>query len=123
MRQHNSKKEHFYDALKSILSRWNFYIPEIYILNSLHADTFFMLVLSSAYFFQNELFQKKSFRNAIRCQTVLIQIRTDVLSVLIWITTVCKGHHQQTTKVAASKLGVRALFMFQKYYRIRWLVR
>ena len=33
------------------------------------------------------------------CQTVWIQIRTDVLSVLIWVQTVYK----QMTKVAASK--------------------
>ena len=33
---------------------------------------------------------------------VWIQIRTDILSVLIWVQTICKGL-QQTTKVAASK--------------------
>ena len=36
------------------------------------------------------------------CQTVCIQIRTHVLSVLIREQTVCKGF-QQTTKVAADK--------------------
>ena len=36
------------------------------------------------------------------CQTVWIQIRTDVLSVLIWVQTVCKCY-QQTTIVAASE--------------------
>ena len=35
------------------------------------------------------------------CQTVWIQIRTDILSVLIWVQTVCKDN-QQTTKVIAS---------------------
>ena len=38
------------------------------------------------------------------CQRVWIQIRTDVLSVLIWIQTVCKGY-QQVTKFAASNLN------------------
>ena len=36
------------------------------------------------------------------CQMVWIQIRTDILSVLIWVQTVSKGY-QQTTKVATSK--------------------
>ena len=30
------------------------------------------------------------------CQTVLIRIRTDVSSVLIWVQTVCKGNQQTT---------------------------
>ena len=38
---------------------------------------------------------------------VSIQIWTDVLSVLIWVQTVCKCN-QQTTKVAASKIGAEA---------------
>ena len=33
------------------------------------------------------------------CQTVWTQIRTDILSVLIWVQTVCKGY-QQTTKAS-----------------------
>ena len=33
------------------------------------------------------------------CQTVWIQIRTDILSLLAWVETVCKGY-QSTTKVA-----------------------
>ena len=39
-------------------------------------------------------------------QTVWIQIRTDILSVLIWIQTVWKGY-KQLTKVIASKERVR----------------
>ena len=57
---------------------------------------------SSADFFQNLLFQKIISGTLTECQTVWIQIRTDILSVLIWVQTVCKGY-QQTTKVAASK--------------------
>ena len=43
-------------------------------------------------------------------QTVWIQIRTDILPVLILVQTVCKGY-QQTTKVAASKERVKNLRM------------
>ena len=39
---------------------------------------------------------------------VWIQIRTDVLSVLIWVQTVYKGNQQTTTKVPASKERVNA---------------
>ena len=37
------------------------------------------------------------------CQTVWIQIRTDILSVLIWVQTVCKCY-QQTTKVLEMRI-------------------
>ena len=33
-----------------------------------------------------------------RCLTVWIQIRTDVLSVLIWVQTVCKDYQQMTDR-------------------------
>ena len=46
------------------------------------------------------------------CQTVWIQIRPDILSGLIWVQTVCKGH-QQTPKVAPSEQRV-------KYKATRW---
>ena len=49
-----------------------------------------------------------TFRNTIRVSNIWIQIRTDVLSVLIWIQTVCKGY-QQKTKVAASKERVNVI--------------
>ena len=44
------------------------------------------------------------------CQMVWIQIRTDSLSVLIWVQTVCNGY-QQTTKVATSKERVKTFKM------------
>ena len=37
----------------------------------------------------------------LECQTVLIQIRADVLSGMTWVQTVCKDY-QQTIKVATS---------------------
>ena len=42
----------------------------------------------------------------LNIQTVWIQIRTDILSVLIWIKTVCK-RYQETTKFARSMEGVK----------------
>ena len=41
-------------------------------------------------------------------QTVWIQIRTDILSVLIWVQNVCKGY-QKTTKVTDSLLAGKKL--------------
>ena len=56
-------------------------------------------------FFKNELFQKNLSGTLFQCQTVWIQFRTDIMSVLIWVQTVCKDY-QQTTKVAVSKKTV-----------------
>ena len=56
--------------------------------------------------FQNQLFQKILSVTLSECQTVWIQIRTDIMLVLIWIQTVCKGY-SQTTKVAINKERVR----------------
>ena len=53
----------------------------------LHLLSFFFLILSET---------------LSGCQTVRIKIRTNILSVLIWVQTVCKGY-QQTTNMAASK--------------------
>ena len=47
---------------------------------------------------------------------VWIQIRTDILSVLIWVQTVCKGY-QQRTKVAASKIVISIQIV-----KIRWQI-
>ena len=61
-----------------------------------------MLSLLSADFFKIIFFEKFFQELLSESQTVLIQIRADILSVLIWVQNVCKGY-QQTTKVAASK--------------------
>ena len=57
------------------------------------------------YNFLRLLFSKLAFRNTIRG----IQIRTDVLLVLVWIQTDCKGYLyiSETTKVTASKERVK----------------
>ena len=53
---------------------------------------------------------KNYFMNAIsECLMVWIQIRTDILLVLNWVQTVCKGH-QQTKKVSSSKERIKAAF-------------
>ena len=45
---------------------------------------------------------KKNFQKLYQGQTIWIQIRTDILSVLIWVQTVFKGY-QQMTKATTSK--------------------
>ena len=55
-----------------------------------------MLLLLSADFFKN------LFRSLSERYILWIQIRTEVLLVIIWVKTVCKGYHQ-TTKVVTSK--------------------
>ena len=65
-----------------------------------------MLLLSSAYFFQKQPFQKVLSGTLSECVTVWIQIMTDILLVLIWLQTICTGC-QQMTKVMASKERVK----------------
>ena len=60
-----------------------------------------MLFLVSAYLFQNKLFPKILTGSLPECQTAWVQIMADILSVLIWVLTVCKGY-QQTTKIITS---------------------
>ena len=43
-------------------------------------------------FFSNYFFAKRSFQEHFQCKTIWIQIRTNVLSVLIWVLTVCRGY-------------------------------
>ena len=61
----------------------------------------------SADFFFKFTFKKKILPGTLsECQTDWNQIRTDTLSVLIWLQTVCKGY-QVTTKVPASRQRVK----------------
>ena len=62
---------------------------------TLHAGYFFMILLLSADFLSKNLSGTKP-----RWLTVWIQIKPNILLVLIWLQTVCKCH--QMTKVAAS---------------------
>ena len=64
---------------------------------------FLWVFLSSADFFKIDFFLKKNLSGTLsECQTVWIQIRTDIVSGLIWVQTVCKGY-QQTAIVTARK--------------------
>ena len=47
-------------------------------------------------FFPHKLFQKILSGTVSKCQTVWIQIRTDLLLVPIWLKTVCKGYQQMS---------------------------
>ena len=58
-----------------------------------------MQLLSSADYFQNYLEDYQS-------EMGWIQIRADILLVLIWVRAVCKGY-QRTKKVIASKVRVK----------------
>ena len=71
---------------------------------NIRTPIFFACYCRLLIFFKINFF-KKFFQGYYQCQTVWIQIRTDILSVmsvLIWVQTVCKGY-QQTTKLDASK--------------------
>ena len=52
-----------------------------------------------------------------RCQTVWIQIRSDILLGLIWVQTVCKGYQQTTKCLAGSgfKLCAKVISRQQKW--------
>ena len=54
------------------------------------------IFLSSADFFQSQLFGKNLSRIPSECQIVRIQSRPDFLSGLIWVKTVCKSYQQTT---------------------------
>ena len=69
-------------------------VIEIYRFSKLFA--YWVIFLSTADFFQNQLFQKILSRIPSERQTVWTQIRPDVLSGLIWVQTVCKGYQQTT---------------------------
>ena len=51
------------------------------------------------------------------CQTVWIQIRTDILLVFIWAQTVCKGYWQ-TTKLSTGMQRV----ILGKYFSVQYIV-
>ena len=61
-----------------------------------------MLLLSFAdFFFRITFFENILSETPSECQNTWFKIRTDVLSVLIWVQTFCKGY-ELTTKVSAS---------------------
>ena len=70
-------------------------------------------------FFTINFLEKTISRTLSVCQTIWIQIRTDILSVLIWVQAVCKDY-QLMTKVAASK--ERVSYSFKQVYAATGLV-
>ena len=72
-----------------------------------------MLLLLSADFFQNQLFQQILSGTLPECQAVWICIRMDIVSALIWVQTVCKGDLLIDDKVAASRKELSLL-------RLKW---
>ena len=68
-----------------------------------------MLLLLAADFFQNSIFEIILSETLSECQTVWIQIRTDIGSVLIWVQTVCKALQQATRNICIDfSLNVKA---------------
>ena len=57
-----------------------------------------MLFLLSADFLQNQS----------ECQTILVQIRPDKISGLVWVQIVCKTLHQQITIVCKELIMIRS---------------
>ena len=52
------------------------------------------------------------------CQTVWIQIKTDILLVFIWVQTVCKKGYWQTTKLSTGMQRV----LTSKYFSVQYIV-
>ena len=63
-----------------------------------------MLLLSSADFFKISFSRKIPSGTLSGCQSVWVQIRTDILSVLIWVQTVCNGYQQKTKALTSKEL-------------------
>ena len=66
-------------------------------------------------FFKINLFKKILAETLSECQAVLVHIRTDILLVLVWVQTVCKGY-QQTTKVTTGKERGKTNGIFYKKF-------
>ena len=63
-------------------------------------------------FFKIDFFEKFLQELPSECQTVWIQIRTDILSVLIWVQTVCRGYQQMTkSPLARNEILERPFYM------------
>ena len=62
--------------------------------------------LSSADFFQNQPFRKIISGILSECQTVWTQIRTDKMSVLIWVQTICKDYQQAARKELTANIYI-----------------
>ena len=72
-----------------------------------------MLLLSSAifFFFKVNLFSKKYFRNVINISSSLDSDRADIMSVLIWVQTVCKSLSADDTRGKKLKAKVNIVIL------------
>ena len=75
-----------------------------------------MILFASADYFQKKHFQKILSRIPSESQTVWIQIRPDILSVLIWVQTVCKDYQQ--TALASGCSDIVYIFRQAEIYGI-----
>ena len=66
---------------------------------------FHELLITSKFDLQNE-FIKKNLENHYNdcCQTVWIKVKPDIMSGLIWVQIVCKGHQQMDTGIRIPKI-------------------
>ena len=62
--------------------------------------------------FKINIFQKNLSKTLSECQTVWIQIRTDILLVLIWVQTVCNSCQQMTLVVPRSQILASWIYLF-----------
>ena len=59
--------------------------------NALHAGSFFVFLLSFSDFFPINFLQKVLSGTLAECLMVCIKIRTNIIFVLVWFQSVCKG--------------------------------
>ena len=79
----------------------------------------FSSLLLSADFVQKYFFSKNYFRNTSECQTVWIQIRTTILSIFIWVQTVCNCY-EQTTKTSLARKGLKGTKITGERFLMLW---
>ena len=98
-------------------SFWSFMLEAFPLLLTLHAGNFFMLLLLVCLLIKIIFFHIILSRTLWEFQTVGFQIRNDILSVLMWVLTVCKGY-RQTTRVIASRKRVNPLYAWASFHRL-----
>ena len=83
----------------------------------LHAKELFMFYFLLLTFFKIKFLKINPPGPPSECQTVWIQIKTDILLVFIWVQTVCK-RHWQTTKLYTGMQRV----ITGKYFSVQYIV-
>ena len=106
------QKKHILTIIFKVFRCWHIFSTALTFCmldNPFHA---FDVVGCFFFFFSKLTFSKHIFQEHYQStrQTIWIQIRTDVLSVLKWAQNVCKGY-KQTAKVAISRQNVNVSIM------------